>query len=537
MSPVLPLTMHMPRQLEELSDPSVELVDQKKHLCDFEQLPAHKSTDHLKMLLRHEIEKGWDASKHQRKLQEAGLLDRGRQQALSSLMQAFHVEDAGLGKHQKHAHDPEMQQYQHKTSAPRHVHAAMHKLHLRASKANSLAAEEQMKLAHQVVTFLLDDMKKGQSSKGCLARLQLLSKVSLEAVAEMHKKASQHAAQAMMALIPAAGQATRHAWLPNDGTDSFHTWPALTEELNEEMTNKASLLSGDGFDRLMRSRGQLIVSLAEHLEEPSVAPSPDRFLATTIVALHSIKVAPVYRLESRIEGRSMSTADIMADCKSAGKLVSMATDCDKPIIYSLTAQHDPGPYYSSDVVHTWWALARQKHQIMPLRKAVLAEIVAAVKLLVRCQQFSAGMAIAVSGHIRHHLRPALDWHHSDGRVYLEHAALLQLEPLQELLNFLWTHLSSKMQLLEPYIRAHQLLCIPSLDTPLSALEVHPDGTVQYSLQCLQELSTHSPSAQTSGSEQESDSRVLVTWKYCEVDALAQGALDVMLNSSPGMMVS
>ena len=141
MSPVLPLTMHMPRQLEELSDPSVELVDQvlqsipglqfcqrpslqphvhvwqskesvvhmqKKHLCDFEQLPSHKSTDHLKMLLRHEIEKAWDASKHQRsegnlvrffnsrdvaqKLQEAGLLDRGRQQALSSLMQAFYVE-------------------------------------------------------------------------------------------------------------------------------------------------------------------------------------------------------------------------------------------------------------------------------------------------------------------------------------------------------------------------------------------------------------------------------------------------------------
>ncbi len=103
--------------------------------------------------------------------------------------------------------------------------------------------------------------------------------------------------------------------------------------------------------------------------------------------------------------------------------------------------------------------------MLQLRKAVLAEIVAAVKLLVRCQQFSVGMAIAVSGHIRHHLQPALDWHHSDGRVYLEHAALLQLEPLQELLNFLWTHLSSKMQLLEPYIRAHQLLCIPVSQHP------------------------------------------------------------------------
>ncbi len=63
----------------------------------------------------------------------------------------------------------------------------------------------------------------------------------------------------------------------------------------------------------------------------------------------------------------MSTADILADCKSAGKLVSMAMDCDKSIADSLTAQHDPDPYHSSDVVDTWWALARQKHHITPVR--------------------------------------------------------------------------------------------------------------------------------------------------------------------------
>ena len=84
--------------------------------------------------------------------------------------------------------------------------------------------------------------------------------------------------------------------------------------------------------------------------------------------------------------------------------------------------------------------------MLQLRKAVLTEIVAAVKLLVCCQQFSVGMVVAVSGHIRHHLGPALDWQHSDGRVYQEHATLLQLEPLQELLTFLWIHLSLGMQL-------------------------------------------------------------------------------------------
>ena len=164
----------------------------------------------------------------------------------------------------------------------------------------------------------------------------------------------------------------------------------------------------------MRNRGQLIVSLAEHLDKPSVAPSPDRFLATTIATLHSINVTPRYRLEvrsqscvssslmhsstvisieltkpkhscvssvisntthqfyllhlqSRIEGRSMSDADILADCKSAGMLVSMATDCDASIIGSITSQHDTNLYHSSDIVYTWWALARQKHHITPVR--------------------------------------------------------------------------------------------------------------------------------------------------------------------------
>jgi hypothetical protein len=63
----------------------------------------------------------------------------------------------------------------------------------------------------------------------------------------------------------------------------------------------------------------------------------------------------------------MSTADILADCKSAGKLVSMAQDCDKSLTGSLTAQHDPDPYHSSDAVDTWWALARQTHHITPVR--------------------------------------------------------------------------------------------------------------------------------------------------------------------------
>lgn len=72
------------------------------------------------------------------------------------------------------------------------------------------------------------------------------------------------------------------------------------------------MLSGDDFDRLMRNRGQLIVSLAEHLEKPSVAPSPDKFLVVTIAALHSINVAPIYRLEVR--AHSCVSSSLMHSC-------------------------------------------------------------------------------------------------------------------------------------------------------------------------------------------------------------------------------
>ena len=78
--------------------------------------------------------------------------------------------------------------------------------------------------------------------------------------------------------------------------DAFTRFASLTCAVT---ACQASLLSGDGFDRLMRSRGQLIVSLAEHLEKPSAVPSPDRFLANTVAALHSVNVAPAYRLEVR----------------------------------------------------------------------------------------------------------------------------------------------------------------------------------------------------------------------------------------------
>ncbi len=98
--------------------------------------------------------------------------------------------------------------------------------------------------------------------------------------------------------------------------------------------------------------------------------------------------------------------------------------------------------------------------ILQMRGALLDEVMAAVHLLMDSQLFSCGIAAAISSHIRQRLGPNFSWHDFGDRVYMEHASLLDLEPLQELLTFLWTQLGLKMHLLDPYIKAHQLLRHP-----------------------------------------------------------------------------
>lgn len=102
-----------------------------------------------------------------------------------------------------------------------------------------------------------------------------------------------------------------------------------------------------------------------------------------------------------------------------------------------------------------------------MRGTVLDEVIAAVKLLMDSQLFSSGMAAAIGSHIRQRLGPNFSWQNFGDRVYLEHASLLDLEPLQELLTFLWTQLGLKMHLLDAYIKAQQLLRYP-----VSYLDLH-----------------------------------------------------------------
>lgn len=65
--------------------------------------------------------------------------------------------------------------------------------------------------------------------------------------------------------------------------------------------------------------------------------------------------------------------------------------------------------------------------------------------------------MAVGSHIQQHVTAVSDLDWTNQRVYLHHAMLLELKPLQELLGFLWLQLGLRIHMLEPYIKAQSLL--------------------------------------------------------------------------------
>lgn len=94
---------------------------------------------------------------------------------------------------------------------------------------------------------------------------------------------------------------------------------------------------------------------------------------------------------------------------------------------------------------------------MQVQGAVLEEVASALKVLINNQQFSTGMAMTIRNHIKQHVGAFSELSHCSQAIYLEHAMLLELEPLQQLLDFLWVQLAVRVHLLEPYIKAQRLL--------------------------------------------------------------------------------
>ena len=94
---------------------------------------------------------------------------------------------------------------------------------------------------------------------------------------------------------------------------------------------------------------------------------------------------------------------------------------------------------------------------MQWRDAVLKEVTSAVKLLIQFRQFSTSSAMAIASHIKQHVTDAKALDQLKQDVYMDYAMLLDLQPLQELLGFLWFQLGVRAQLLQPYIKAQSLL--------------------------------------------------------------------------------
>lgn len=87
---------------------------------------------------------------------------------------------------------------------------------------------------------------------------------------------------------------------------------------------------------------------------------------------------------------------------------------------------------------------------------MLEEIRLAAELLVVSNQFTSGIALAVSTHIYSSLELE-EPEEFEGPVFLDHARLLGVEPLKALLEFLWLQLGLRWVHLHWVIEADNLI--------------------------------------------------------------------------------
>ncbi|DBA68218.1 TPA: hypothetical protein ACH3X2_013835 [Trebouxia sp. C0005] len=260
--------------------------------------------------------------------------------------------------------------------------------------------------------------------------------------------------------------------------------PMLSAQLR---MSEVKQICGRSVDKLIQNRGQLLVSLAEQLAEHADTAKSRSALDATLTAVQGLDTPPVYRVESKLEGKIVSESDMMGVGEIARTPDQVCDGYDMGIIDSYVAEH----YKDIHTETIWWSQARQRFTTQQMRGAVLDEVMTTVQLLMDSQLFSCGMAAAIDSHIRQRLGPNFSWQDFGDRVFLEHASLLDLEPLKELLTFLWTQLGLRMQLLDPYIKAQQLLRHPGPDAPYCALEVHPGMVVQYTAHYLEQVCSKS----------------------------------------------
>ena len=94
-----------------------------------------------------------------------------------------------------------------------------------------------------------------------------------------------------------------------------------------------------------------------------------------------------------------------------------------------------------------------------IRAALLEEIRLAAHVLLDAGCFTAGIAAGVSCHIYSHLAGDVEF---DKPLFLDHARLLDEEPLTELLDFLWLQLGLRWSQLPQVLQANELAMVRAL---------------------------------------------------------------------------
>lgn len=117
---------------------------------------------------------------------------------------------------------------------------------------------------------------------------------------------------------------------------------------------------------------------------------------------------------------------------------------------------------------------------LQLRAALLEEVRLAAATLLEASKFTVGIATAISAHINASLvsSSSLSGSKQLARqvMYLEHARLLDVQPLRVLLHFLWTQLGFRWMFLPHTQKTEDLLVVVSICPVSLASTVFAAGT-------------------------------------------------------------
>ncbi|KAL3144125.1 hypothetical protein ABBQ32_003915 [Trebouxia sp. C0010 RCD-2024] len=310
-----------------------------------------------------------------------------------------------------------------------------------------------------------------------------------------------------------------HFNFPMDHVPELSAYLELVFDVDVTVTEVQHLHGSSDARQHLKRQGQQVVGLAEMI--PQVQGDSGKLRELGLL-LNS--ETPLFRLESRLDGRLLSASDFAGN-DLPDEANGRSVDSDDMSDGGSTVDLENGNGHSEQgSAAAWWNVAPTRFSNAEMRGAILEEIRLAAQVLSMDNHFSSGAAAATGCYIRSFLTGVEDF---AGPVLLDHARLLDVEPLKGLLEFLWMLLGLKRHCSTPVMHATELMgCLGKL----SMCEVLPDGVVRCSRTALNSIKCHAEDRQRA--QADADPQSPTQSMLLSADAQAEQQLQCNGNMSP-----